>query len=48
VPTEAKIVNFACVGATTTLEYDSEAAVRTLRVLEDYLRFSAFATILTA
>lgn len=45
VPTEAKIVNFACVGATTTLEYDSEAAVRTLKVLEDYLRFSAYATI---
>jgi DUF917 family protein len=45
VPEEAKVVNFACVGATTSIEYDSEAAVRTLKVLEEYADFSAFAVI---
>jgi DUF917 family protein len=42
---DAKVVNFACVGATTAIEYDSDAAVQTLRVLEDYAGFSAYATI---
>lgn len=45
VPDHAKVVNFACVGATTTLEYDSAAAVKTLKTLEEYVGFSAFATI---
>ena len=45
VPDDAKVVNFACVGATTTLDYDSDAAVKTLRVLEEYRGFSAYATI---
>ena len=45
VPEEAKIVNFACVGATTAIGYDSEAAVKTLKALEEYAGFSAFATI---
>jgi DUF917 family protein len=45
VPDDAKVVNFACVGATTTLEYDSAAAVKTLKTLEEYADFSAFATI---
>jgi DUF917 family protein len=45
VPDNAKVVNFACVGATTTIEYDSDAAVKTLRVLEEYAGFSAYATI---
>jgi hypothetical protein len=45
VPDDAKVVNFACVGATTTLDYDSDAAVKTLRVLEEYQGFSAYATI---
>ena len=45
VPDDAKVVNFACVGATTTLGYDSKAAVKTLRVLEEYAGFSAYATI---
>jgi DUF917 family protein len=45
VPDDAKVVNFACVGATTTLEYDSAAAVKTLKTLEEYAGFSAFATI---
>lgn len=45
VPDVAKVVNFACVGATTTLDYDSNAAVKTLRVLEEYRGFSAYATI---
>jgi DUF917 family protein len=45
VPDDAKVVNFACVGATTTLEYDSATAVKTLKTLEQYAGFSAFATI---
>jgi DUF917 family protein len=42
---DAMIVNFACVGATTAIEYDSEAAIRTLKALEEYASFSAYATI---
>jgi len=45
VPTSAKVVNFACVGATTAIEYDSDAAVKTLKCLEEYAGFSAYATI---
>lgn len=45
VPDEAKVVNFACVGATTTIEYDPEAAVKTLKALQEYANFSAFAAI---
>ncbi|NWF87288.1 DUF917 domain-containing protein [Candidatus Bathyarchaeota archaeon] len=45
VPEKAKVVNFACVGATTAIEYDSEAAVKTLKVLEEYASFSAYATL---
>ncbi len=45
VPDSAKAVNFACVGATTSIEYDSQAAVKTLRVLEEYAVFTAYATI---
>ncbi|MFZ0965331.1 MAG: DUF917 domain-containing protein, partial [Candidatus Bathyarchaeia archaeon] len=45
VPDNAKVVNFACVGATTAIEYNSEAAVKTLKALEEYAGFSAYATI---
>lgn len=45
IPDNAKVVNFACVGATTLIEYDSDAAVKTLKTLEEYAGFSAFATI---
>lgn len=45
VPNNAKIVNFACVGATTSVEYDADAAVKALRVLEEYAGFSAYAII---
>jgi len=44
-PEDARVVNFACVGATTSVGYDPEAAVKTLRVLEEYVGFRAFATI---
>jgi DUF917 family protein len=44
-PLNERAVNFACVGATTTLEYDSEAAVKTLKALEEYAGFSAYATV---
>ena len=45
VPDDAKVVNFACVGATTAIGYDSNAAVKTLKALEEYAGFHAFATI---
>jgi len=45
VPDNAKVVNFACVGATTTVEYYSDAAVKTLKTLEEYAGFSAYGTI---
>jgi hypothetical protein len=45
VPDNAKVVNFACVGATTAIEYDSDAATKTLKALEEYASFSAYATI---
>jgi hypothetical protein len=45
VPEDARVVNFACVGATTTIEYDSSAAVKALKALEEYKGFSAYATI---
>ena len=45
VPDNEKVVNFACVGATTAIEYDSDAAVKTLKALEIYAGFSAYATI---
>ena len=45
VPNDAYVVNFACVGATTAIDYDSNAAMKTLRALEEYVGFRAFATI---
>jgi len=45
IPDHVKIVNFACVGATTMIEYDSEAAVKTVKALEEYADFSAYAAI---
>jgi DUF917 family protein len=39
------VVNFACVGATTTIAYDSEAAVKTLQTLEEYAGREAYAVI---
>lgn len=41
----AKVANFACVGATTSVDYDSNAAVKTLKALEEYMGFSSYATI---
>jgi len=45
VPDDARVINFACVGATSSIEYDSAASVKTLRVLEEYVGFSCFAAI---
>ncbi len=45
VPDDAAVVNFACVGATTSVEYHSEAAVKTLRILEEHIGRKAFAAI---
>jgi DUF917 family protein len=45
IPDDATIVNFACVGATSEVEYDSEAAVKTLQTLEEYVKKKVFAVI---
>ncbi len=45
VPDEEVVVNFACVGATTTVTYDSDAAVRTFQTLERFLGKRAYAAI---
>ncbi len=45
IPDNAKVVNFACVGATTSIDYDSDAAVKTLKILEESENFSSFAII---
>ncbi|MFB0522763.1 MAG: DUF917 family protein, partial [Candidatus Bathyarchaeia archaeon] len=45
VPDETIVVNFACVGATTEVAYDSEAAVKTLRAFEEYVGREAYAVV---
>ncbi|MEM2988016.1 MAG: DUF917 domain-containing protein [Candidatus Bathyarchaeia archaeon] len=45
VPDDVKVVNFACVGATSSIDYDSDAALKTFKVLEEYAGFCAFAAI---
>ncbi len=45
VPEDTIAINFACVGATTAVGYDSEAAVKTLQTLEEYVRRKAYAVI---
>jgi len=44
-PDDSIVVNFACVGATTAIDYDSEAAVKTLQTLEEYVGQKAYAVI---
>jgi DUF917 family protein len=45
VPDNGKVVNFACIGATTAVEYESDAAVTAFKSLEEYAGFSAYAVI---
>jgi hypothetical protein len=45
VPDDAIVINFACVGATTSVAYHSEAAVKTFEILEEYTGKKAFAVI---
>lgn len=45
VPDETIVVNFACVGATTEVAYDSEAAVRTFQALQEYIGREAYAVV---
>lgn len=45
VPDDAVVINFACVGATSSVAYHSEAAVKTLEALEEYTGREAFAAI---
>ncbi len=45
VPDDVIVINFACVGATTAVGYNSDAAVKTLRTLEEYVGKRAYAVI---
>ncbi|UCE44090.1 MAG: DUF917 domain-containing protein [Candidatus Bathyarchaeota archaeon] len=45
VPDDAVVINFACVGATSTITYDSEAAVKTFQTLEEYAGREAYSII---
>jgi len=45
VPDDEIVINFACVGATTSVGYHGEAAVKTLMTLEEFLGKKAYAVI---
>ena len=45
VPDKQIVINFACVGATADAAYHSDAAVKTLKTLEEFLGKKAFAVI---
>ncbi|MDH5449831.1 MAG: DUF917 domain-containing protein [Candidatus Bathyarchaeota archaeon] len=45
VPNDAAVTNFACVGATTTVGYDSNAATQTVHALEQYVKQRFYAVI---
>lgn len=45
VPDDASVANFACVGATTSVGYDSDAAVKTVNILEQYVKRKFYAVI---
>jgi len=42
---DAVVANFACVGATTTVGYDSDAAVKSVHTLEQYVNQKFYAVI---
>ncbi|UCF58724.1 MAG: DUF917 family protein [Candidatus Bathyarchaeota archaeon] len=43
VPDDTIVINLACVGATTAVAYDSDAAAKTFQLLEEYLGRKAYA-----
>lgn len=45
VPDDEIVINFACVGATANVAYHSDAAVKTLKTLEDFLGRQPYAII---
>lgn len=45
VPNDEIVVNFACVGATANVAYHSDAAIKTLRTLEEFLTKRAYAIV---
>jgi len=45
VPDDEVVINFACVGATANVAYHSDAAVETLKTLEEFLEREAYAVI---
>lgn len=47
VPDDEVVISFACVGATANVAYHSDAAVKTLKALEEFLERKAYAVIPT-
>jgi len=45
VPDDEIVINFACVGATASVAYHSDAALKTLTTLEEFLEKKAYAVI---
>jgi len=45
VPEDATLVNFACVGATSAVGYDNDAAVKTLKTLEEHVDKKFFGVV---
>jgi len=45
VPQDAILVNFACVGATSAVGYDNDAAVKTLKTLEEHVDKKFFGVV---
>jgi len=45
VPEDAILVNFACVGATSAVGYDNDAAVKTLKTLEEHVDKKFFGVV---
>jgi len=45
VPDDETVINFACVGATASVAYHGDAALRTLTTLEEFLGKKAYAII---
>jgi len=45
VPDDEIVINFACVGATASVAYHGDAALKTLRTLEEFLGKNAYAVI---
>jgi DUF917 family protein len=46
VPDNEKVINFACAGATASVAYHGDAALKTFMTIEEFLSKNAYAVIL--